>query len=221
MGRCPISFLQILQNSPLTIIEWAFIIRIMRTIDTAKRDKVIQTVLQITMEEGLAALSFDKLAKRAGISSGTPYVYYKDKTDMLSCIYAQVWQGLQEGLQQAIDMGRTPGEKLFFGLRQLAQTLLAHPQEAHFFLSVVNAPEFVTAEALRENSLPSPPLMAVYQEAISRRLMKTDNVAYINAVLFGPLFLILQQHRQSGTPAVMSEVEKVLDLSVSAVLKIR
>ena len=184
----------------------------MRTIDTAKRDKVIQTVLQITMEEGLAALSFDKLAKRAGISSGTPYVYYKDKTDMLSCIYAQVWQGLQEGLQQAIDMGRTPGEMLF---------LLAHPQEAHFFLSVVNAPEFVTAEALQENSLPSPPLMAVYQEAIARRLMKTDNVAYINAVLFGPLFLILQQHRQSGTPAVMSEVEKVLDLSVSAVLKIR
>lgn len=173
------------------------------------------------MEEGLAALSFDKLAKRAGISSGTPYVYYKDKTDMLSCIYAQVWQGLQEGLQQAIDMGRTPGEKLFFGLRQLAQTLLAHPQEAHFFLSVVNAPEFVTAEALQENSLPSPPLMAVYQEAIARRLMKTDNVAYINAVLFGPLFLILQQHRQSGTPAVMSEVDKVLDLSVSAVLKIR
>ena len=55
----------------------------MRTIDTAKRDKVIQTVLQITMEEGLAALSFDKLAKRAGISSGTPYVYYKDKTDLL------------------------------------------------------------------------------------------------------------------------------------------
>lgn len=139
----------------------------MRTIDTAKRDKVIQTVLQITMEEGLAALSFDKLAKRAGISSGTPYVYYKDKTDMLSCIYAQVWQGLQEGLQQAIDMGRTPGERLFFGLRQLAQTLLAHPQEAHFFLSVVNAPEFVTAEALQENSLPSPPLMAVYQEAIA------------------------------------------------------
>ena len=221
MRRYTISFLQIFQTTPLKISESTFLIITMRTIDTAKRDKVIQTVLQITMEEGLAALSFDKLAKRAGISSGTPYVYYKDKTDMLSCIYAQVWQGLQEGLQQAIDMGRTPGEKLFFGLRQLAQTLLTHPQEAHFFLSVVNAPEFVTAEALQENSLPSPPLMAVYQEAIARRLMKTDNVAYINAVLFGPLFLILQQHRQSGTPAVMSEVEKVLDLSVSAVLKIR
>ena len=87
--------------------------------------------------------------------------------------------------------------------------------------TLVNAPEFVTAEALQENSLPSPPLMAVYREAISRRLMKTDNIAYINAVLFGPLFLILQQHRRSGTPAIMSEVEKVLDLSVSAVLKIR
>ncbi len=181
----------------------------------------MQTVLQITMEEGLAALSFDKLAKRAGISTGTPYVYYKDKTDMLSCIYAQVWLGLQEGLQQAIDMGRTPGEKLFFGLRQLAQMFLAHPQEAHFFLSVLNAPEFVTPEVLRENCLPSPPLMAIYQETIARRLMKTDNVAYINAMLFGPLFLILQQHRQSGTPAVMAEVEKVLDLAVSAVLKIR
>ncbi len=193
----------------------------MRTIDTEKRDKVIQTVLQITMEEGLAALSFDKLARRAGISSGTPYVYFKDKTDMLSRIYAQVWQELQEGLQQAIDTGRTTGEKLFFGLRCLAKNLLSRPREAHFFLSVLNAPEFVTAETLRDYCLPSPPLMAVYREAISRRLMKTDNIAYINAVLFGPLFLILQQHRRSGTPAIMSEVEKVLDLSVSAVLKIR
>ena len=77
------------------------------------------------------------------------------------------------------------------------------------------------ADTLRENGLPSPPLLAIYQEGIARRLMKTDHIAYINAMLFGPLFLILQQHRQSGTPAVMAEVEKVLDLAVSAVLKIR
>ncbi len=193
----------------------------MRTKDVAKQDKIAETVLQLTMENGLAALSFDKLAKRAGISTGTPYVYYQDKTDMLSHIYVQVWQMLQTGLQEAIDSGRTTGEKLFFGLRHLAQMLLAHPQEAHFFLSVLHAPEFVSAEALRCNSLPSPPLLAVYQEAIARRLMKTDNMDYINAMLFGPLFLILQQHRDNGTTAVMAEVEKVLDLAVSAVLKIR
>ena len=143
----------------------------MRTKDVAKQDKITETVLQLTMENGLAALSFDKLAKRAGISTGTPYVYYQDKTDMLSHIYVQVWQMLQTGLQEAIDSGRTTGEKLFFGLRHLAQMLLAHPQEAHFFLSVLHAPEFVSAEALRCNSLPSPPLLAVYQEAIARRLM--------------------------------------------------
>lgn len=193
----------------------------MRTKDVAKQDKIAETVLQLTMENGLAALSFDKLAKRAGISTGTPYVYYQDKTDMLSHIYVQVWQMLQTGLQEAIDSGRTTGEKLFFGLRHLAQMLLAHPQEAHFFLSVLHAPEFVSAKALRCNSLPSPPLLAVYQEAIARRLMKTDNMDYINAMLFGPLFLILQQHRDNGTTAVMAEVEKVLDLAVSAVLKIR
>ena len=193
----------------------------MRTKDVAKQDKITETVLQLTMENGLAALSFDKLAKRAGISTGTPYVYYQDKTDMLSHIYVQVWQMLQTGLQEAIDSGRTTGEKLFSGLRHLAQMLLAHPQEAHFFLSVLHAPEFVSAEALRCNSLPSPPLLAVYQEAIARRLMKTDNMDYINAMLFGPRFLILQQHRDNGTTAVMAEVEKVLDLAVSAVLKIR
>ena len=193
----------------------------MRTKDAAKQDKITETVLQLTMENGLAALSFDKLAKRAGISTGTPYVYYQDKTDMLSHIYVQVWQMLQTGLQEAIDSGRTTGEKLFFGLRHLAQMLLAHPQEAHFFLSVLHAPEFVSAEALHCNSLPSPPLLAVYQEAIARRLMKTDSMDYINAMLFGPLFLILQQHRDNGTTAVMAEVEKVLDLAVSAVLKIR
>lgn len=115
----------------------------MRTIDTAKRDKVIQTVLQITMEEGLAALSFDKLAKRAGISSGTPYVYYKDKTRHALVHLCTGVAGLaRRACSRPSTWAAPPAEKLFFGLRQLAQTLRP-TRRRPFLLSVDQAPEFV------------------------------------------------------------------------------
>ena len=75
----------------------------MRKIDEGKKERVKQAVFEITRDEGIAALSFGKIAKCAHVSSGTPYVYYKDKTEMLGKIYLEVKELIDKGLKAAID----------------------------------------------------------------------------------------------------------------------
>ncbi|MYV16859.1 TetR/AcrR family transcriptional regulator [Furfurilactobacillus milii] len=59
----------------------------MRGRDETKRARILQATSQIMMNEGIAAVSLSKIAKEAGIASGTLYTYFEDKNDMLKALY--------------------------------------------------------------------------------------------------------------------------------------
>ena len=85
----------------------------MRTIDEEKRNKIVQAVFDIVTEEGLAGLTFSKIAKRVKVSTATAYVYFENKEDMISKIYIDVKQLFDEGLKESIEQGTTMRERLF------------------------------------------------------------------------------------------------------------
>ena len=74
----------------------------MRKIDENKKEAITQAVFQLTKEVGLVGLSIAKVAKIAGVSPATIYVYYKDKADMLSQILIGVKDILDEGQKEII-----------------------------------------------------------------------------------------------------------------------
>ena len=55
----------------------------LRTRDQTKVDKIKQAVLDLTSQEGLLGWSIAKLAKRAGVSPATVYIYYPNQDEML------------------------------------------------------------------------------------------------------------------------------------------
>ena len=61
----------------------------MRTRDEAKERAIHQKGLQLIVEEGFDGLSMHKLAKAAGVSPGTIYIYYKDREDLIKQIAAE------------------------------------------------------------------------------------------------------------------------------------
>lgn len=55
----------------------------MRNRDEIKIQQVHQKALELIVSEGLNGFSMQKLAKAAGVSPGTLYIYYKDKDDLI------------------------------------------------------------------------------------------------------------------------------------------
>ncbi|SDD99870.1 transcriptional regulator, TetR family [Mucilaginibacter pineti] len=58
----------------------------MRRRDILKEELVKQKAIETIVEHGLEGFTISKLAKACGISVGTPYVYYKDKDDLVTKI---------------------------------------------------------------------------------------------------------------------------------------
>ena len=55
----------------------------MRTRDENKIEAIYREALQMIVREGFDGLSMQKLARAAGVSPATIYIYFKDKEDLL------------------------------------------------------------------------------------------------------------------------------------------
>lgn len=75
----------------LTISECSFIIETrgdyMRKRDDEKEKNIKEAVIKLILEEGFHGTSISKIAKRAGVSPATVYIYFENKDIMLQDIY--------------------------------------------------------------------------------------------------------------------------------------
>ena len=66
----------------------------MRTKDEFKQEAVIRATVRLVNEIGFVSSSVSKIAKEAGVSPATIYVYYKNKDDLLVSTYVDIKQKL-------------------------------------------------------------------------------------------------------------------------------
>jgi len=62
----------------------------MRTRDEQKEKLIRQKAIEIIVKEGLDGLGMNKVAKAAGVSPATLYIYFKDKEDFISTLCLEV-----------------------------------------------------------------------------------------------------------------------------------
>ena len=72
--------------------------RIMRHKDENKNQAIFDATIELINEIGFSDISMSKIAKRAGLSSATIYVYYASKEDLLVKLYVNVKERLSRGL---------------------------------------------------------------------------------------------------------------------------
>jgi AcrR family transcriptional regulator len=112
----------------------------MRTRDGNKEQLVRQKALEMLVQEGLNGFSMQKLAKAAGVSPATLYIYFKDKDDLIISV------GIEEGLKIKEAMMRDFDPEMPFaeGLRKQWQN------RSSFWLS--NPLSYELFELLRQSS---------------------------------------------------------------------
>ena len=79
----------------------------MRTRDSNKIKALEDATYDLVEEAGIANFSINKLAKRAGVSVATAYIYYANKADLLGQLFEKV-QTLLVGSTAVPDDDHTP-----------------------------------------------------------------------------------------------------------------
>ena len=193
----------------------------MRKIDEEKRNKIVQAVFDIVMEEGLGGLAFSKIAKRVKVSTATAYVYFENKEDMISKVYISVKQLFDEGLKDSIEQGTTMRERLFHCVFHFVRRFCEHPREANFVLALQDNPEYLSDEAIKVAEYYTKPMRELYEEALDQRLLKAQNVSEINAFLFAPILWLMKEYDQQKKPYTAEDFKPLVWVSVDSILNNR
>jgi AcrR family transcriptional regulator len=193
----------------------------MRTRDPRKERALRRKAMEMIVAHGFDGFSMQKLAKSAGVSPATIYIYFKDRDDLIIRLFVEEFGKMSAaGLE-----GFAPDMPFHQGLEvqwiNRARYCIKHPLEAHFLDQVRYSP-------LHERALKAADpayhlaMRAFVDNAIKRKELVKVPLEVFWSVAYAPLYQLVKFHvngrGMSGTGTFALD-EKTLQRTLELVLK--
>lgn len=96
---------------------------------------------------GFHGASMSAVAREAGVATGTAYVHYDSKDDLVLAAYLEAKAALADAATAAVDPTDTPAERFHALWTAALEHLLDHPEDARFLQQVEASPYALDAHA--------------------------------------------------------------------------
>ena len=193
----------------------------MRTRDELKEQAIREKALKMVVHHGFDGLSMQKLAKAAGVSPATIYIYFKDRDDLIVKLWISEMSKMMEATLRGFDAGMPFDKGLKIQWMNRAKFYIENPQTAHFMEQMKYSPYY---EKCRSNV--NPVFLSAMRDfvhnAIKRKELIKLPVEVYWAVAFAPLYQLVRLHMSgkgmSGNEKFVLD-EKIMDQTLKLVLK--
>jgi len=176
----------------------------MRVKDDTKKTAIINATISLSNEIGFSNVSMSKIAKRAGVSAATLYVYYKSKEDMFCNVYKEVKIQMSHECSKNICKDDTVEQSV----RKICENLLLymqeHTEEFLFIEQSANSP-FATEEVLNEIELHNKETVGIFERGIKEGILKPASPALLIGFCYYPIQQIFKECKKPGS--VLSDVD--------------
>jgi AcrR family transcriptional regulator len=192
----------------------------MRTRDENKEAAIREQAIKMVVKEGFDGLSMQKLAKVAGVSPATIYIYYKDREDLIMQI------SLEENQKMALATLQNFSPEMSFeeGLRvqwmNRAKYCLENPLHMHFLEQIRHSP--LHEKVFRKDTHFVQTMHQFVSNAIKQKELVSLPIEIYWSVAFAPLYQLVKFHMASrpfpGREKFVLD-EKLMNQTLKLVLK--
>jgi AcrR family transcriptional regulator len=192
----------------------------MRVRDENKVESILQQALKMIVKEGFDGLSMQKLARAAGVSPATIYIYFKDRDDLLLQLYNLEKDKYFEYVLQGFDPEMDFATGLSVQWKNRAKYIIDNPDKAHFMEHFSFTPLHQRAAHSRDKGFSTIMGRFVHKAIENGELVKMPLEIYWS-VAFAPLYNLVRFHKagmnMAGDPFVLTD--EMLQQTLSLVLK--
>ena len=192
----------------------------MRTRDENKERSIRDKALQIIVNQGLNGFSMHKLAKAAGVSPATIYIYFKDKEDL-------VLQLIEEASEKMVDItlkNFSPSMNFSEGLRvqwtNRMKYCMKYPDQMHFLEQLRHSPYSDKLMEMMGDKFKTT-MGEFVSNAIKRKELVKVPVEVYWSIAFAPLYNLVKFHMTGkslgGSKFVLTD--KIMKETFELVLK--
>ncbi len=201
--------------------EYSFIFVVpMRTRDENKIEAIYREALKMIVNEGFEGLSMQRLAKAAGISPATIYIYFKDKEDLLLQLHRRELDVYFAYILDGFDPEMDFATGLAVQWKRRAQYVIDNPDKAHFM------EHFKFSPLLSKSVTPKDKRFSEIMERFARKAIANKELTPMPfevywSITFAPLYNLVRFHKagmnQAGEKFELTD--EMLMQTLSLVLK--
>jgi TetR/AcrR family transcriptional repressor of multidrug resistance operon len=194
----------------------------MRTRDESKESAIRKKALEMAVKEGFDGLSMQKLAKAAGVSPATIYIYFKDRADMI----LQLWLLEMDKMVSATLKGFDPAMPFDEGLKiqwmNRARFCMENPVSMHFMEQMKYSPyNEICMKKMDTTFLKA--MGEFVHNAINRKEVVKLPIEVYWCIAFAPLYQLVKMHMsgrglRGGSEKFVLD-DKIMNQTLKLVLK--
>ncbi len=188
----------------------------MRTRDDAKQEALFNATVKLVNEIGFVSSSVAKIAKEAGVSPATLYIYYKNKEDLLVSTYVDIKVFLSGEFLKDFD----PSLPIRDILRRVWFNMIAcfseYPDRFRFTEQFSNSPyaSLVDKKVVEKYF---EPIINVLKRGIEQKIIKDVDFDILAAFIFYPAMNLSKSRLGSGLELSEEIIETAFNLSWDAI----
>ena len=192
----------------------------MRTRDINKENSIREKAIGMIVKEGLDGLSMQKLAKAAGVSPATLYIYYKDRDDLITQIATEISNRLMEFSLKGLHPKMSFADGLEIQWKNRMEYFSEHPLDIEFIEQIRYTPIYNTVkETIRKNF--GEVLGKFMHNAINRGEVSPLPFEVYWSIAFAPLYQLIKFHTQGESMGndVFAISDEIVNQTLQLVLK--
>ena len=188
----------------------------MRTKDDVKEAALFEATVKLVNEIGFASSSVSKIAKEAGVSPATIYVYYKNKEDLLVSTYIQIKLDLSKALLRDFD-DRLPIRDIFRNVWFKMFEYIANNLEYFKFIEQFSSSPYSSLVNREEVEHYFDPLSKVMQKGIEQKIIKNVPPDILKAFIYFPITALANPNLCQDFELIEENIETAFTLAWDAI----
>ncbi|WP_124066148.1 TetR/AcrR family transcriptional regulator [Clostridium sp. E02] len=166
----------------------------MRKKDDEKVRSIKEAVIKLILQEGFHGTSVSKIAKMAGVSPATVYIYFENKEDMLHDIYLEYSEEIFDYLLQSIEKETDGARTIEILIRSYYNYILENKEEFSFVEQFSNCPSLANSCSGKRGICK---IYHLIREMKQKQILKNYQEDNLVAILFQPVKAIAVDHRRN------------------------
>ena len=166
----------------------------MKTSD--KRDRIIQTSLELIAEHGFHGVPMSLIAENAGVGAGTIYRYFESKDVLIMALFHELEGKIVSAITEGYSEEMPVRERFLYLCAKLVTYFVEHPLHFRFMEQHFNSPYGVSLRKDRFLGKASgrDPFMDLFEQGIVQKELKDLPILVHAALTFSPLAALARDH---------------------------
>ena len=186
--------------------------------DTNKIDLIYKAALNLVVKIGYVELKMSDVAKGAGIATGTLYIYFSNKEDLINKLYLHLKQQKTKEIMQDYN----PDDPFFTSFKRIWHQYLAasskEPQQMMFLEQYARSP-YLRAETRQQTERLLAPVTDLLVVGQQQGMVKDVPVEVLMGYLIGAVHEIVKIHFDKNEPISQATIDACFEMSWHCVRK--